>query len=37
MNDKKNEFEKLLEKLENLPTPERTCEIDNNDCESCSG
>ena len=32
-----SEFEKMLAELENKPVPERTCNIDDETCESCSG
>ena len=35
--EKKSEFEKLLEELEKKKVPARQCNIDNNNCESCSG
>ena len=34
---KTTEFEKLLKELEKKPVPKRQCNIDNNNCESCSG
>jgi len=37
MKDKETEFEKMLKNLESIPVPERTCNIDDNNCESCSG
>jgi len=37
MEKKQSEFEKMLEQLENKPVPERTCNIDDENCESCSG
>ena len=30
-------LEDLIKKMENLPVPERTCNIDDETCESCSG
>ena len=37
MKEEKSEFEKMLEELEKKPVPERTCNIDDQNCESCSG
>tara|TARA_R100000278_G_scaffold100400_1_gene77059 strand:- start:2818 stop:2931 length:114 start_codon:yes stop_codon:yes gene_type:complete len=37
MIEKKTEFEKMLERFEKEPVPERTCNIDDETCESCSG
>jgi|TARA_R100001015_G_C4615666_1_gene171695 hypothetical protein len=37
MEKKQSEFEKMLEALEKLPVPERTCNIEDENCESCSG
>lgn len=37
MIEEKTEFQKMLEKLETKPVPERTCNIDDETCESCSG
>tara|TARA_R110002096_G_scaffold264421_1_gene457972 strand:- start:307 stop:420 length:114 start_codon:yes stop_codon:yes gene_type:complete len=37
MKDKETEFEKMLKNLESIPVPERTCNIDDETCESCSG
>ena len=37
MIEEKTEFEKMLEKLEKTPVPERTCDIHDETCESCSG
>ena len=34
---KKTEFEKLLEELEKKQVPVRQCNIDDNNCETCSG
>ncbi len=31
------EFEKMLKRLESQAVPERTCSIDDENCESCSG
>ena len=31
------ELEKMLKKLQDKPVPERTCNIDDENCESCSG
>ncbi len=31
------DLEDLIKKLEKLPVPERTCNIDDINCESCSG
>ena len=30
-------LEDLIKKMKNLPVPERTCNIDDDTCESCSG
>ena len=35
--EKKSEFEKLLEELEKKKVPARQCNINDNNCESCSG
>ena len=37
MIEEKSEFEKMLEKLEKEPVPERTCSIDDENCESYEG
>jgi len=37
MEEKLTEFEKMLKELEKKPVPERTCNIDDENCESCSG
>lgn len=37
MIEEKSEFEKMLERLEKQTVPERTCNIDDENCESCSG
>jgi hypothetical protein len=37
MIEEKSEFEKMLERLEKETVPERTCSIDDDNCESCSG
>tara|TARA_R100000544_G_scaffold15368_1_gene7218 strand:- start:709 stop:822 length:114 start_codon:yes stop_codon:yes gene_type:complete len=37
MEEKLTEFEKMLKELENKEVPERTCNIDDENCESCSG
>ena len=37
MEGKSTEFEKMLDRLEKEPVPERTCNIDDENCESCSG
>tara|TARA_R110000772_G_scaffold54188_1_gene123684 strand:- start:7917 stop:8030 length:114 start_codon:yes stop_codon:yes gene_type:complete len=37
MKEKETEFDKMLRNLENKPVPERTCNIDDENCESCSG
>ena len=37
MIEEKTEFQKMLEKLEKEQVPERTCNIDDESCESCSG
>jgi hypothetical protein len=37
MKEKETEFEKMLKNLESIPVPERTCNIDDETCESCSG
>jgi hypothetical protein len=37
MENKETEFEKMLRELEKMPVPERTCSIDDENCESCSG
>tara|TARA_R110000803_G_scaffold27269_4_gene63869 strand:+ start:1625 stop:1738 length:114 start_codon:yes stop_codon:yes gene_type:complete len=37
MKEKETEFDKMLRNLENKPVPERTCNIDDETCESCSG
>jgi ferredoxin len=33
--EEKSEFDKLLEKLEKEPVPERQCDIDDDECLSC--
>ena len=30
-------LEQLIKKLENIPVPERPCNIEDETCESCSG
>jgi len=30
-------LEELIKKLEKVPVPERTCNIEDESCESCSG
>jgi hypothetical protein len=37
MIEEKTEFQKMLERLESQAVPERTCSIDDETCESCSG
>jgi len=37
MIEEKSEFVIMLEMLESQPVPERTCSIDDENCESCSG
>ena len=37
MKEIETEFEKMLRNLESKPVPERTCNIDDETCESCSG
>jgi|TARA_R110001592_G_scaffold27824_1_gene103113 hypothetical protein len=37
MKKKESEFDKMLRDLENKPVPERTCNIEDENCESCSG
>lgn len=37
MQKKESEFDKMLRELENKPVPERTCNIEDENCESCSG
>jgi len=37
MEEKLTEFEKMLKELENKAVPKRTCNIDDENCESCSG
>ena len=37
MEEKLTEFEKMLRELEKKPVPARTCNIDDENCESCSG
>jgi len=37
MDNKETEFEKMLRELEKMPVPKRTCNIDDDNCESCSG
>lgn len=35
--NKQTNLEDLIKKMEKLPVPERTCDIDDDNCESCSG
>ena len=37
MERKQTDLEDLIKKMENLPVPERTCDIEDETCESCSG
>ena len=37
MDNKQTDLEELIKKLEKIPVPERTCNIEDENCESCSG
>ena len=37
MKERQTDLEELIKKLEKIPVPERTCDIDDEQCESCSG
>ncbi len=37
MKNKQTDLEELIKSLENIPVPERTCNIEDETCESCSG
>jgi|GEM_PF-5575713 len=37
MEKNQTNLEDLIKRLEKVPVPERTCNIDDNNCESCSG
>ncbi len=37
MEKKQTDLEDLIKRMESLPVPERTCNIDDENCESCSG
>ena len=37
MKNKQTDLEDLIKRLEDVPVPERTCNIEYETCESCSG
>ena len=37
MKERQTDLEELIKKLEKIPVPERACDIDDEQCESCSG
>tara|TARA_B110000902_G_scaffold158813_1_gene182026 strand:+ start:4414 stop:4527 length:114 start_codon:yes stop_codon:yes gene_type:complete len=37
MEKKQTDLEDLIKRMESLPVPERTCDIEDETCESCSG
>ena len=37
MEKNQTNLEDLIKRMENLPVSERTCNIDDENCESCSG
>lgn len=37
MKNKQTDLEDLIKRLEDVPVPERTCNIEDETCESCSG
>ena len=37
MEKNQTDLEDLIKRLEKIPTPERTCNIEDENCESCSG
>jgi hypothetical protein len=37
MEKNQTNLEELIKRMENVPVPERTCNIEDESCESCSG
>lgn len=37
MKNKQTDLEDLIKRLEDVPVPERTCNMEDETCESCSG
>jgi hypothetical protein len=37
MEKNQTDLEDLIKRLEKVPVPERTCNIEDENCESCSG
>lgn len=37
MKNKQTDLEDLIKRLEDVPVPERTCNIEDETCESCGG